>query len=320
VIKKFAINTLLFLFVFPFFAYAQDAIDSLESSDTATDFDRPEMVTETIKVISASKRIFIISNENKFVNKGDFITMILSDKRAARALIAKTEDSSAGIKILKIYSVPHWNLFRKGLEVGIIKGDDSYYKAVEKEKKEDLNLVNSEEDLFNDTNLDDGDDLDENDKRHIKTDNIITLSLGRVEGLNVDGASQRYNQFIGSWSYQLVDNIWGDFSYGETTIDNYPSDNLSTKLTNLTLKFKYTIAAPLYSYLQPYVGYQILSASSPEAGNSATTGTDDLRRVDNLEKKSFVIGVSILKRLVPGWFVRGDLGTDIISIGFGLEF
>ena len=42
--------------------------------------------------------------------------------------------------------------------------------------------------------------------------------------------------------------------------------------------------------------------------------------VENSKSNSVVFGVTILKRLVPGWFVRADIGSDVIAFGVALEF
>jgi hypothetical protein len=71
--------------------------------------DSAEMFTETIRIISRSQKIFILTNTNQMLYKGDFITLILNEKEpVARALVGKTYDGSAGIKILKIYSLKNW--------------------------------------------------------------------------------------------------------------------------------------------------------------------------------------------------------------------
>ena len=72
----------------------------------------------------------------------------------------------------------------------------------------------------------------------------------------------------------------------------------------------------------------MITANSPGAGvedptNAEYTKSDydaELQRVDALKKNSFIAGVTILKRLVPGWFLRADLGTDLIGGGIALEF
>jgi hypothetical protein len=98
-------------------------------------------------------------------------------------------------------------------------------------------------------------------------------------------------------------------------------------LSNFTIKGKFAFSGPVYSYFMPYVGYQMVRASSPGAGNaggdsglSPTQLQEEIDNVRALEKDRFIFGITGLKRLVPGWFLRADLGLDIIGVGFGLEF
>ena len=54
------------------------------------------------------------------------------------------------------------------------------------------------------------------------------------------------------------------------------------------------------------------SVSSPDAGNvdnsaQAVAETDVIQK---LQRRQFVAGVTLLRRLVPGWFLKADLGTD----------
>ena len=49
-------------------------------------------------------------------------------------------------------------------------------------------------------------------------------------------------------------------------------------------------------------------------------GTDEKTNVENLKKSSVIFGATVLKRIVPGWFIRADLGNDILSGGLTLEF
>ncbi len=74
----------------------------------------------------------------------------------------------------------------------------------------------------------------------------------------------------------------------------------------------------------PYVGYQNKTVSSPDAGKG-TNQTEaqnqaELDAIDNLSRSGVVAGVTVLRRLVPGWFVKADLGTDLLGIGFAIEF
>lgn len=310
----------------------EDRIDSPASSDQA-----PSLVSETIKTISPSKKIFIITNENQTFSKGDFISLLLANKLVCRALVAKTTpEKLSGIKIVKIYNLNLWKQLSLGKEVLVLKGDDSYYtnkeKAPEKDKtaksKKDDSKLQSDEDLFNSTSLSGNEDdlsLDENSKRLIKPDNLVSLNIGLIQEKDVDGAKKNYTQINGAWAYQLTDNIWAEAGVGTNTIRDYPSTGLDTRLINIEAKAKYTFAAPFYSYIQPYVGYQAISASSPGAGVADGTLTPDqlakeLQLVQDLKKSGIIFGVTILKRIVPGWFIRADFGTDIINGGLSIEF
>ncbi|PIK14265.1 MAG: hypothetical protein CES88_14920 [Halobacteriovorax sp. JY17] len=310
--------------------FAQSVIEDF-SQDSESNQLASELVTEKITSVSNSKRTYIITNENQSFNKGDFITLVLANKLAARAIVAKSVNNLAGIKIIKIYSLDLFKSFRPELEVQIIRGDDSFFGAKKEteESKEDANLLKEEEDLYNGTLLEDDLSLDEKTNRKIKTDNIVSLNVGLIEGLNNDGSTQRYTHLNGMWMYQFDDNIWAEIGYGQNLINDYPTPGLDTKMTNLFVRAKYTISAPFFSYVQPYLGFQMINASSPQAGvddpNDSITPTqpqldNEIQLVEDLKKRQVIFGVTVLKRLVPGWFIRADLGSDIMNLGFSLEF
>ncbi|MBT3236830.1 MAG: hypothetical protein HN353_12820 [Bdellovibrionales bacterium] len=285
---------------------------------------------EKIIKISGSKRIFILTNAADFVHPGDFISILLDEKLVARALVAKVRGAYSGIKILKIYSMERWSRLAPGGAIQVLRGDDSYYRKSKSNQDEaDESLIDGDEDLFNGTSILSEDDMEmsQNKRRAIATDNIISGGYAWIQGLDNDGSSASYEQFNGSWAYQIADNVWAEFLYGENLISGYPSNGLDTKMTNMTFRIKYTIKAPLYSFIQPYVGYQSIGASSPSAGEQNSLGTllqaeldAELQQVENLKKSAFVIGVTLLKRLVPGWFIRLDAGSDLISGGLSFEF
>lgn len=331
--------TVLFTLIFSLMistAYAQNVLDDIEEEDrmeTAQTDVAPNLVSETIKTISPSKKIFILTNENKTFSKGDFISLLLANKLVCRALVAKTtDDALSGIKIVKIYNVNLWKQLATGKEVLVLKGDDSYYTNLEKAPKEPAekakeNLkVQDEEDLFNSTTLNDDDlSLEENTKRLIKTDNLISAGVGLISGKDVDGSTKRYTHLNASWGYQVSDNIWAELGAGTNTITDYPALGIDTRMVNITGKLKYTFNAPFYSYIMPYVGYQVINVDSPGAGVNDGTKTDaeleaENLLVDDLKKSSVIFGVTVLKRIVPGWFIRADLGSDIINAGLTLEF
>lgn len=312
-------------------AFAQNILDdnldedqAIESSDSTSTEKAPNLAIETIKSISSSQKIFIITNENQSFGNGDFISLLLENKLVARALVAKnTETKLSGIKIIKVYALDLWKQLSTGKEVQVLRGDDSYFSAQKlaeknsKKKTEDTSKLKSEEDLYNSTTLADGDDptLEENSKRHIKTDNLLALNVGMIDGVSDTGAATRYTHLNGSWAYQISDNVWTEFLLGSNTVRDLPALGIDTRMTAYSIRAKYTIAAPFYSYIQPYIGYQIITAQSPGAQTPAEFGL-----VDQLAKSRIVAGASLLRRIVPGWFLRVDFGSDLINGGLQLEF
>ena len=333
-IKITILFTLLIFLAIPR-TYAQNVLDDIEEEDrieTGNTENAPNLVPETIKIIAPSKKIFILTNENRSFSKGDFISLLLGNKLVCRALVAKTTDTQlSGIKIVKIYNVSLWKELAVGKEVLVLKGDDSYYSNLEKNINDPNTIKNTskvqdEDDLFNSTTLNDDDlSLEETSKRLIKTDNLISAGVGTIAGVDVDGSNVRYTHLNASWGYQLSDNIWAELGAGTNIVTDYPSVGIDTRMTNYTGKIKYTFGAPFYSYIMPYVGYQIININSPGAGvDDGTTLPEDLQQelqlVDDLKKSSIIFGVTVLKRIVPGWFIRVDLGTDILNAGLTLEF
>ena len=283
---------------------------------------------ETIKIISASKKIFILTNNNQQLGPGDFISLALDNNLAARAVVAKVHQGQVGIKILKIYSMAQWSRLRRDLEVQIVKGDDSLFgkKAEAKVDESATAKIKSEEDLYTGDVVSD-DDLgliDENKNRHIKPDNVVSLSAAYISANEVDsrGGSMKAPMFGLSWAYQFTDNYFVEGVYGRATFDNYPADSTQTLVNQVVARLKYNIKGPAYTFFMPYLGYQANTVSSPDAGNSGNPATDEEENkvIDELKKSGPVFGVTVLRRLVPGWFVKADIGTDVINLGFSIEF
>ena len=305
--------------------YAQDIVEDISDETPQSS----EAITETIRTISRSKRIFIFTNTNQSLTKGDFLTLnIAKSGPIARALVAKTYQGFAGVKILKIYSLKRWATLRKGLEIELVKGDDSHLFKKKKEIKEvdetEEIAIKNEQDLYNDSTLiTDGTEFIDKDNRHIKPDNIVSFAWGRHQFNNtIDNDIETNNQFFGQWAYQFADNYWLEGVYGRTLIDNFPATNTQTLLNNFVGRVKYIFQAPLYSYIIPYIGFQQVSVSSPEAGRTSDSNlaNKELELVDSLAVSGVVAGVTVLRRMVPGWFVKADIGTDAINIGFAIEF
>lgn len=306
--------------------HAQSLVDDANLSMAATGGENT--FTETIKVISNSKKIFVLTNNNQQMGPGDFISLAIDDKLAARAVVAKNHQGQTGIKILKIYSLAQWGKLQRDMDVLVIKGDDSMFgKKPEPPPVDDSNKIKSEDDLYTgDVMVDDDlDMMNENKNRHIKPDNIISAAGGfyNVDEIKAKGGQVRAIEFNFAWAFQFTDNFFLEGLYGRATLKDYPGDGAQTYINNMTVRLKYNFKGPLYTYFMPYVGYQTKSVSSPDAGkNTVDTSLNDqeLEAIDNLKKSGPVAGVTILRRLVPGWFIKADLGTDVMGAGFAIEF
>ena len=284
---------------------------------------------ETIKIISSSKKIFILTNNNQQLGPGDFLSLALDNKLAARAVVAKTHQGQVGIKILKIYSVAQWSKLRRDLEVQIVKGDDSTFAKKPEVKVEEgsLSKIKSEEDLFTGdvVSNDDLSVLDENKNRHIKPDNLVSIFGAYYTANEVasrGGKPFKTAMFGLSWAYQFTDNYFVEALYARALLDNYPADSVSTLVNQVAVRLKYNIKGPAYTFFMPYLGFQSFSVSSPDAAKSgvSTTDAEEKDALAALKKSGPVFGVTVLRRLVPGWFIKADLGSDILNLGFSIEF
>ncbi|MFI5390956.1 MAG: hypothetical protein ACHQYQ_06300, partial [Bacteriovoracales bacterium] len=278
------------------------------------------LVLEKIEKISPTKRIFILSNENNSFNMGDFISLFIKNKPVARAIVAKSKDNIAGIKILKIYSQPEFDALVQGAEVQIVRGDDSSYFKKEKEETK-------ETDLYEKTGVVEDELKEDETKKNfvIESASMLNVSLGSVEGINLAGKSARYSQLNGQFSWQFTRNFFVSILYGQNTITDFPNFGLDTSLYNITARVKWTANIFWGLVVQPYAGYQVLIADSPGAGQDSggTISQPQLNYesalVNKLEDSKFIFGLSVLVRIVPGWYVQLDAGTDILNAGISVE-
>ncbi|RLA65070.1 MAG: hypothetical protein DRQ88_02565 [Epsilonproteobacteria bacterium] len=299
-------------------------MDSL-SEEEQLDNDVTSLISERIEKISPNRKIFIISNENQSFAQGDFISLLIKHKLVSRALVAKTTDSIAGIKILKIYNLSLWKKIQSGREVQILRGDDSYYQKRERRKKQGLlGVEEPEEDLFDKTII--SEDLleDDNNEGIFDTNHMLSLSIGWFEGLNSGAQAEKYSQLSIQYQYQAWKNLFVGIDFGSNVIKDFPSGGLDTRYFNITPKVKYTFEVFWGLILQPYVGWQILMADSPGAGeDDEETNQDQLQYevdlVNKSEKSTIAVGITVIQPIVPGWNLKADLGMDILSIGVGLE-
>ncbi len=311
-------------------AYSQSLVEDANLTAATPESGGENLFTETIKIISQSKKIFILTNNNQKLGPGDFVSLALNNQLAARAMVAKTHQGQVGLKILKIYSLAQWGRLRRNQDVQIIKGDDSYFgKRIEKVVDQTpTGKIKNEEDLYTgDVVIEDElGDFEDNKNRHIKPDNIVGIfgAFQTAKEIESRGGNVRATQYGAMWAYQFADNFFAEGLYGRTLYNGYPNDGIQTLVNSFEGRIKYNIKGPLYTFFMPYVGYLNNTVSSPDAGQGNITtqvAREETNAVDKLKKKNGpVIGVTILRRLVPGWFARADIGTDMLGIGFAIEF
>lgn len=316
----------LVLFTFVNNARAQDVMDGFESDVNSGRYQT--QFTETIRLISRSKKVFILTNTNQNLFKGDFITLLLDQKNpVVRALVGKVHDGLVGIKILKIYSLSNWKRLGKSVDVQIVKGDDTFLFTKKEDKKEEDPSesvgIESEEDLYNTDDIDKELNSFNKDNRLIKPDNIIGGSYSQLQYVDQTRKDQTISKgSIGiSWAYQIADNIWIQGVFRNTSMKDTPEKGTTSTVNALTARIKYTFKLPFYSYAMPYAGFLYQQATQPTS-NALTS--EDQENEDalyaSLNKKVPVFGVTLLKRLVPGWFLQADLGIDVQSLGVAIEF
>ncbi len=309
----------LFAFLLGFSAFSQTVMEKLSDEEqTITTSD--VLPLEKIQKISPTKKIFIISNENQSFNMGDFISLLVKNKPIVRAIVAKSKDSISGIKILKVYSQSDFDSLSSGMEVQILRGDDSSYFKSQKE-------LPKEEDLYEKTSVSEDEMPNEDEKKNyiIEGSSLFNIAIGSIEGINLAAQTQRYGQLNAQYSWQFTRNFWVNVLYGQNTITDFPNFGLDTTLYNITGRVKWTAKVFWGLILQPYLGYQVLLADSPGAGQNPNGNISqpqlnyESALVDKLEDSKFIIGLSVLIKIVPGWFVELDLGSDILNAGITVE-
>jgi hypothetical protein len=279
----------------------------------------------------------VISNNNNKLTQGDFISFIRNERLAARALVVKVQGQKVGIKVLKIYSLNLWSQLRPNLQVQILKGDDSYYTGTTKEiakldaeVSEDLKnpRINDEEDLYNEdtilkTEASDPEKLVQD--RPISSDNLVSFSFGRIRTVDQDSDEVSATQWQASWAYQFLKNVWAEGNFGISKLKQFPSDGFESTLLAITARVKYSFQGPFHTFFVPYTGFQLLQTTGEPSDTDLQTLSDEERdSVDdalaNAGVDKIIYGVTFMRRLVPGWFVKLDLGNDILNIGLSVEF
>jgi hypothetical protein len=321
---RFTIGAILLGIVTYYAENAQAQSLAQEFGEETISTESSQLIVEKIVRIGPSKRIFILTNENGALRKGDFFSILLDGQLAVRCLVAKNKDNLIGMKAMKIYSLKLFELLRPGMKVQILRGDDSYfYNQQKKPEEKKVERIEDEDDLYL---MDDGTALDENNNRIIKPDNIIGAAYSQLLATDVGEVETAFTFMNYHWAYQMADNVWFQFNYANTTLNDFPNGGMDSTVNAYTFRLKYTIEAPFYSYVMPYIGYRVQTVDSPDAGqdDSGTIAQSVLAAeedaVNDLERQQLVVGATILRRLVPGWFATVDLGTDGWNIGLALEF
>ena len=316
----------IYSFLFANVATAQSLVEDANLSQDMLGMENT--FTETIKIISDTKKIFIITNNNEQLGPGDYISIAIDESLAARAVVAKLHQGQVGIKILKIYSVAQWGKLRRDLPVLIIKGDDSYFGKKPEVAVDDSPVakIRSEEDLYTGDVVDDDIAVfDDAKNRNIRPDNLVSLYGTYFYAKEIASREEKdvRTMEIGvSWAFQFADNFYAEGIYGRALLNNYPLERKQTLSNHLTGRLKYNIKGPLYTFFMPYIGYHTYNISSPSAGkgDDLQINEEELQAVNKLKKSGVIAGVTVLRRLVPGWFVKADLGTDVVNVGFAIEF
>ena len=306
------------IFFIHFKTAAQSVVDNL-SSPTSDQMNAP-IFEEKLTTISASRRTLIITDTSNGFAPGDYLSLIKDNQLVARVLVAKIKKKLAGVKVVKIYSIKEWGKLRNGSEIKVLRGDDSYFQNSQNtDSKKEEEIIKDEDDLYSEEVLS---ELEENKNRVLKTDNLLGIFLGQYRSLDTSGSKRNYPHYGGHWAFQFSDNWWSEFIFGISRLTNFPATDIDTELQSFSGRVKYTFSAPFYSYIMPYVGFQIVRVDAPGAGDveDEEKSAQELALVKEAEENKIIFGVSILKRLVPGWFAMANIGTDVIDLGIGLEF
>ena len=314
------------------FSFAQSSVEELDNINQELP-DEISLSEERIIQKSLNNKIYILTTQSQSFARGDFISLLIDNKLVARFLVAKILNAKAGIKLTKVYSQNLISLLGEGRKVQVLRGDDSYFLQLlansQKPKEEDDDFkIKDEEDLFDESTFLEG-DLDTkqtNPKRAISQDNLGSVFVNFFAGLDTSGNTQRYTHAHGTWGYQIHDNVWTELGFGRGQHKGFPASDIETTVDTFSVGMKYAFKTPLYTITMPYVSYNVLRVSSPCAGKTSGCDTIDSSKkneitlLEDLGTNQIAFGVTILKRLVPGWFVRLDLGTDKLAGGLSLEF
>lgn len=327
----------LFFCVFIPLAKSQSIIDELKAVSAGDLPLRNQLFSETITTVSSNRRIFIVTNSNNKLLMGDFISFIKDNQLVIRALVVKTRDDRSGLKLVKIYNQALLSGLQTGLNVEILRGDDSYFLSQLQREQETLidtpltvsERVNQQSEIKKEPSALTADEQmilgkdfsfekDSLENRKINANHLLYFTAGNYKSLSTTGEDDSYMHYRIGWGYQFFNNWWTDFSYGHTVLKKYPEVDIDTALNTVTAKFGYIFQLPVHSFLYAYGGIYNSIASAPGAGEGVSDEQAQLeiQRIRDIEGLGFIGGVSFYKRLVPGWTFKLDF--DLKNIGAGI--
>jgi len=279
--------------------------------------------SEEVILKSRNRRILILTNQNKSLKQGDFISLFVNDQKIARALVAKDRDTKVAIKIINTFSDTFDNLTKRGSELVIIRGDDSAFTSNEKEsvsKLEDSDLFQS--DLF---------DLENDSKKPSLVENhLLTLAIGMHQSIDIEEEKKFYLHGIASYSLNAAGPFWVEAIYGFSNMQKFPAEDASAHLHGFGARIKFNLNLPWHTYLMPYAGIHfayVLSSSTQEPDESVPDTdpiviqyNDEVDLITKGIKMKLAAGFTLHKRFVPGWFLTLNGGIDLIYAGITVGF
>jgi hypothetical protein len=315
--------------------HAQSVADAFRPENFDVTLAKDSLFTENVITVGATRRIFILSNENKKVIPGDYVTMIsMEGKMLARGIVVKLRDDKTGIRVKKIYDAMEWNKIKEDDDLQLLKGDDSLYSKMQKGEasaSEDLQIGQGDQ-LNADFQLlsgESGVDLSRQSKFEdtknlgvINTPNILTAGIGRIRAAGTDFTDKNYINYQFSFMHQFAKNIWPEITYSYSELKKFPAVDIDTGLHIVSLKIRVAFDLGFYTYLLPYAGIKKAFADSPGAGDNPddVAANNEITLLNDVEAPQAVYGVSVFKRLVPSWLFRVDVGNEMIALGLGIEF
>jgi len=303
------VRVLQIIFIQTLFVFSLQAQNVFSDLQDNSEFDpapsTQSTISERVIVKSRNRRILVITNTNQALKQGDFVTIFSAETRVAKALVAKTQERKTALKIINTFANQYDSLTNRGQSLTIVRGDAK--------DSPDIELTKKEESLF--TTIDQIED--ETEVKRMPEKSILGLGVGLYRSIDSNDQSAFYAHYVFSYAYNVSNNFWFEGNYGYSALNQFPIVDILTNLHTLRAKFKYNFYLPAYSFFMPYGGIEFTNAQASE--NSSLTD-DQINLLQSLNQVKFIGGFSLYKRLVPGWVINLNAGTDGIYGGFSVAF